>query len=109
MRGMLKPKIKEVVVGKLQVRDVFRVSNVGTVAGCYVESGRVNRRDHVRLIRDGVVVFETTVASLRRFKDDVREVATGYECGLGLENFNDIKVGDEIEAYILEEEHDTSK
>lgn len=109
MRGMLKPKITEVVVGKLQVREVFRVSNVGTVAGCYVESGRVNRRDHVRLIRDGVVIFETTVASLRRFKDDVREVATGYECGLGLDNYNDMKVGDEIEAYILEEEHDTSK
>ncbi|NMA18162.1 MAG: translation initiation factor IF-2 [Clostridiaceae bacterium] len=109
MRGMLKPKITEVVVGKLQVREVFRVSNVGTVAGCYVESGRVNRRDNVRLIRDGVVIFETTVASLRRFKDDVREVASGYECGLGLENYNDIKVGDEIEAYILEEEHDTTK
>ena len=109
MRGMLKPKIKEVVVGKLQVREVFRVSNVGTVAGCYVESGRVNRRDHVRLIRDGVVIFETTVASLRRFKDDVREVAAGYECGLGLENYNDIKVSDEIEVYTLEEEHDTSK
>ncbi len=104
MRGLLGPVMKEVVVGHLEVREVFHASSVGTIAGCYVTDGRVNRNDSARLLRDGVVIYETKLASLRRFKDDVREVAAGYECGLSLEKFNDIKVGDHIEVYTMKEE-----
>ena len=104
MRGLLGPVMREVVVGHLEVRDVFHASSVGTIAGCYVTDGRVNRNDSARLLRDGVVIYETKLASLRRFKDDVREVAAGYECGLSLEKFNDIKVGDTIEVYTIKEE-----
>ena len=104
MKGMLGPVYREVVVGHLEVRDVFHASSVGTIAGCYVTDGRVNRNDSARLLRDGVVIYETKLASLRRFKDDVREVAAGYECGLSLEKFNDIKVGDHIEVYTMKEE-----
>ena len=104
MRGLLGPVMREVVVGHLEVREVFHASSIGTIAGCYVTSGRVHRNDSARLIRDGVVIYETKLASLRRFKDDVREVAAGYECGLSLERFNDIKVGDQIEVYTMKEE-----
>ncbi len=104
MRGLLGPVYREVTVGHLEVRDVFHASSVGTIAGCYVTDGRVNRNDSARLLRDGVVIYETKLASLRRFKDDVREVAAGYECGLSLEKFNDIKVGDTIEVYTMKEE-----
>ncbi|HHX30426.1 MAG TPA: translation initiation factor IF-2 [Clostridiaceae bacterium] len=104
MKGLLGPVFKEVVVGHLEVREVFHASSVGTIAGCYVTDGRINRNDSVRLLRDGVVIYETKLASLRRFKDDVREVAAGYECGVSLERFNDIKVGDHIEAYTMREE-----
>lgn len=104
MKGLLGPVFKEVVVGHLEVREVFHASSVGTIAGCYVTDGRINRNDSVRLLRDGVVIYETKLASLRRFKDDVREVAAGYECGVSLERFNDIKVGDHIEVYTMREE-----
>jgi len=103
MKGMLEPEYKEVVTGHAEVRATFRVSGVGTVAGCYVTDGKINRSDSARLIRDGIVVYEGQISSLKRFKDDVREVAAGYECGMGLMNFNDIKEGDIIEAYSLEE------
>ncbi|MGI6157165.1 MAG: translation initiation factor IF-2 [Saccharofermentanales bacterium] len=106
MRGMLAPVMREVVVGRLEVRETYHVSSVGTIAGCYVSDGRVNRNDSARLIRDGIVVYETTLGSLRRFKDDVREVQAGYECGLTLERYNDIKVGDEIEVFTMQEEED---
>ncbi len=103
MKGMLEPVFKEVVVGHAEVREVFHASAVGTIAGCYITEGRVNRNDSARLVRDGIVIYETKLASLRRFKDDVREVQTGYECGLSLDRFNDIKIGDEIEFYTMRE------
>jgi translation initiation factor IF-2 len=102
MEGLLEPTYVERHVGRLEVRNTFTVPKVGTVAGCYVQEGRVVRDATVRVVRDGRVIHEGKVASLRRFKDDVREVATGYECGVGLLNFGDIKVGDIIEAYELE-------
>ncbi len=103
MKGMLAPVLKEVVVGHAEVRNVFHASAVGTIAGCYITQGRVNRNDSARLVRDGIVIYETKLASLRRFKDDVREVQSGYECGLSLDRFNDIKIGDEIEFYTMRE------
>ncbi len=103
MKGMLAPEYQEVVIGHAVVRATFRVSGAGTVAGSYVTDGKITRSAQVRLVRDGVVVFEGKIASLKRFKDDVREVAANYECGIGLENFNDIKEGDVIEAYIQQE------
>ncbi len=103
MTGLLESIFKEHVLGQAEVREVFRVPRVGSVAGCYITDGNVRRGAPARLIRDGVVVYNGKVASLRRFKDDVREVAAGYECGVSLENFNDIKVGDLIEIYELEE------
>ena len=106
MKGMLAPKFREVVQGHAEVRQIFKVSGVGTIAGCYVKSGKINRNSSVRVLRDSVVVAETKLDSLRRFKDDVREVAEGFECGIGLERFNDIKEGDVIEAFVMEEYHD---
>ena len=94
---------KEVVLGRAEVRQVFQVPKVGKVAGCYVQDGRIIRSAKVRLIRDGMVVYEGGLASLKRFKEDVKEVAAGYECGMGLQDFNDIKEGDVIEDYELEE------
>ena len=94
---------KEVHQGTISVRNIFRVSSVGTIAGAYVQEGRVSRASLVRVVRDGVVIHEGKIASLRRFKDDVKEVAAGYECGIGIEDFNDIHEGDQIEAYIMEE------
>lgn len=107
LEGMLSPEEKETVNGMLEVRDTFKVSKVGTIAGCYVVEGKVTRNDRVRLLRDGVVVYDGEIDSLKRFKDDVREVTTGYECGLGIANFNDMKVGDTIEAYVVVEEKRT--
>ena len=103
MKGMFKPVFKEVHLGTISVRNTFKVSSVGTIAGAYVQDGKVQRNAQVRVVRDGVVVHEGQIASLRRFKDDVREVAAGYECGIGIENFNDIHEGDVIEAYTMEE------
>ena len=103
MKGMFKPVFKEVHLGTISVRNTFKVSSVGTIAGAYVQDGKVQRNAQVRVVRDGVVIHEGQIASLRRFKDDVREVAAGYECGIGIENFNDIHEGDVIEAYMMEE------
>jgi len=102
MIGMLEAIEKEKILGKADVREVFRVPKVGAVAGSMVIDGNIRRNARARLIRDGVVSWEGNIASLRRFKDDVSEVREGFECGIGLENFNDIKVGDQIEAYVLE-------
>ncbi len=103
IRGMLKPEFKEEVIGRVEVKDTFRIPKVGTVAGCLVIDGRIERNARVRLLRDDVVVYDGKVASLKRFKDDVKEVQSGYECGVGLENFQDIKPGDVIEVYRIEE------
>lgn len=103
LTGMLAPLYKEEVIGRVVVREIFSVPKVGTVAGSYVTDGHVERGAHVRLLREGVVIANTKVSSLRRFKDDVKEVAQGFECGVGLENYNDIKVGDEIEFYVIHE------
>ncbi|GAB4379136.1 MAG: hypothetical protein Kow0075_09560 [Salibacteraceae bacterium] len=99
MEGMLKPKIEERVVANLEVRETFKISKVGTIAGCYVLDGTITRNTKVRVIRDGIVIYTGNLGSLKRFKDDVREVKAGFECGLNIENFNDIKVGDIIEGY----------
>jgi translation initiation factor IF-2 len=103
LEGLLSPEIKESVVGSVEVRQIFKVPKIGTVAGCYVTDGKIQRSNRARLVRDGIVVFEGTIASLKRFKDDVREVEEGYECGLSLENFNDLKVGDIVEPFIMVE------
>ena len=103
LEGMLSPEKKETVDGSAEVREVFKVSKVGTIAGCYVSEGRIDRKGHARLIRDGVVVYDGEISSLKRFKDDAKEVREGFECGIGIANFNDIKVGDVIEAYSVEE------
>ena len=106
MKGMLAPKIREVEQGRLEVRQVYKISSVGLVAGSYVLEGKITRNSKIRVVRDGIVVTEDEIASLRRFKDDVKEVAQGYECGVTLEKFSDIKEGDIFEAYILEEYRD---
>ncbi|MCX7983338.1 MAG: translation initiation factor IF-2 [Bacteroidetes bacterium] len=103
LEGMLKPKITEEILATVEVREIFRISKVGTVAGCYVKDGKIARNNKVRLIRDGIEIYNGTLASLKRFKDDVREVEQGFECGIMLDNYNDIKVGDIIEAYKLVE------
>ncbi len=107
MEGMLEPSFREMPVGRAEVRNTFHISRLGTVAGCYVLTGKITRNSTVRLLRDNVVVHEGKLASLKRFKDDVREVVEGYECGLGLENYNDIKVGDQIEAFVMEKVAET--
>jgi translation initiation factor IF-2 len=103
LEGLLRPEQREIIIGEAVVREVFKVSRVGTIAGCSVRSGVINRQSKARVIRDGVEVYAGAIASLRRFKDDVKEVKEGYECGIGIENFNDIKVGDVIECYRKEE------
>jgi translation initiation factor IF-2 len=103
MVGMMASTFEERVMGTAEVREVFQIPKVGNIAGCYVTDGKMERRQNMRLLRDGVVVFEGKNSSLRRFKDDVKEVQAGYECGIGIENFNDIKVGDTIDCYYLEE------
>lgn len=103
IKGMLTPKYKETVQGHAEIRQTFKVSGIGTIAGCYVLDGKITRASGVRIVRGGVVVHEGILASLKRFKDDVKEAAAGYECGLGIERFNDIKEGDIVEAFIMEE------
>ncbi len=103
MKGMLAPEFRENLLGHAEVRQTIHVPNVGTIAGSYVQDGKVLRSAMIRVVRDGVVIFEDKISSLKRFKDDVKEVAQGYECGIGLDRFNDIKVGDVLEAYIMEE------
>ena len=103
MKGMLAPKFRENLLGHAEVRQTIHVPNVGTIAGSYVQDGKITRQSQIRVVRDGVVIFEDKISSLRRFKDDVKEVAAGYECGVGLEKFNDIKVGDVLEAFVMEE------
>ena len=106
MKGMLAPKIREVEQGRISVREVYKISSVGTVAGSYVESGFITRTSSIRVVRDGIVVAEDKIDSLRRFKDDVKEVRQGFECGIGLDKFSDVKVGDIFEAFTLEEYRD---
>ncbi len=103
LEGLLSPERSEKIVGVAEVRETFKVPKIGMIAGCSVQEGRINRNDKVHLIREGVVIYDGTLASLKRFKDDVREVQNGYECGIGIENFNDLKVGDQIEAYEIVE------
>ena len=103
MKGMLAPEMEEVVTGQAEIRQVIKVSKVGNIAGCYVTDGYIRRDCGIRLIRDGVVIYEGKLASLKRFKDDAKEVASGYECGMTIENYNDIKEGDIVEGYIMEE------
>jgi translation initiation factor IF-2 len=103
IKGMLKPVYRENVIGHASVRQTIHVPNVGTIAGSYITDGKVTRASQIRVVRDGIVIFEDKISSLRRFKDDVREVASGYECGIGLEKFNDIKENDVLEAFIMEE------
>jgi translation initiation factor IF-2 len=103
MKGMLDPEFKEVILGKVEVRTTYKISNVGTIAGAYVTEGKITRNAKIRVVRDGIVIHEGEIASLKRFKDDVREVAQGYECGIGIEKFNDIKDGDVFEAYEMQE------
>ena len=106
MKGMLAPKFRENILGSVEVRNTYKISSVGTIAGSYVTSGKVTRACKIRVVRDGIVVAEDAIASLRRFKDDVKEVNQGYECGIGLEKFADIKEGDVFEAFIMEEYRD---
>jgi translation initiation factor IF-2 len=103
MKGLLDPEFEEKVIGMAEVRQTFKVSKAGTIAGCYVTEGKVVRDGNIRLIRDGKVIHEGKIDTLKRFKDDVREVAQGYECGLTISNYNDIKEGDLIEVYVIEE------
>jgi translation initiation factor IF-2 len=103
MKGMLEPVYKEETVGQVEVRQIYKASKIGTIAGGMVIDGKITRDSKVRLIRDGVVVYEGELGSLKRFKDDVKEVKQGYECGLTIQNYNDIKEGDVIEAYQMKE------
>ena len=103
LKGMLSPKFKEVIIGHAEVRQTFKVSKVGTICGCYVQDGKIQRNCSVRVNRDNIVIFEGELASLRRFKDDVKEVAAGYECGMQIDKFNDVKEGDIIECFVTEQ------
>ena len=103
MVGLMNSTYKEHVVGTAEVREVYQIPKVGAIAGSYVTDGKIERGQSIRVVRDGVVIYEGKNASLRRFKDDAKEVQAGYECGIGVENFNDIKVGDVLECYYLEE------
>jgi translation initiation factor IF-2 len=103
LEGMLKPEKREVVLGEAEVRETFKVPRIGTIGGCSVRSGVINRQGRVRVIRDGIEIYDGAIGSLRRFKDDVKEVREGFECGIGVENFNDLKVGDVLECYRTEE------
>lgn len=103
MEGLLDPEFKEEILGKAEIRETFKVPNLGMVGGAYITEGKVQRNASIRLVRDGILIHEGKISSLRRFKDDVKEVQTGYECGIGIENYNDIKLGDEIECFIMTE------
>ena len=106
IKGMLAPKTREVVQGRIEVRNIINISSVGNVAGCYVLDGKVTRNSKIRVVRDGIVITEDEMGSLKRFKDDVKEVVSGYECGIVLNKFNDIKLGDIFESFIIEEYRD---
>ncbi len=106
MKGMLAPKVREVDLGRAECRETYKISSIGTIAGCHVLSGKITRNSKIRVVRNGIIVCESEIASLKRFKDDVKEVAQGYECGIGLVNFNDIKLGDIFEAFVMEEYRD---
>ncbi|MBQ6579680.1 MAG: translation initiation factor IF-2, partial [Oscillospiraceae bacterium] len=106
MKGMLAPKFRDVDLGRAEIRQVYKISNVGAVAGCYVLEGKITRNANIRVVRDGIIIADDKLSSLKRFKDDVKEVASGYECGMTLTKFNDIKEGDIFEAYIVEEYRD---
>lgn len=103
MKGMLDPVYEEKVIGTAEIRQTFKVSSVGTIAGCYVLDGKVARNAGIRVIRDNVVIYDGKLISLKRFKDDAKEVTKGFECGLQIENYNDITEGDTLEVYIMEE------
>ncbi len=107
LEGLLSPELKEQLMGVVDVREIFKVSKVGTIAGCYVTEGKVVRNDPIRLVRDGVVIYDGEIDALKRFKDDVKEVTSGYECGISIQGYNDIKVGDQIESYRITEEKRT--
>tara|TARA_R110000868_G_scaffold37111_6_gene131433 strand:- start:11491 stop:14376 length:2886 start_codon:yes stop_codon:yes gene_type:complete len=107
LEGLLSPELKEQMMGIVEVREIFKVSKVGTIAGCYVTEGKIDRNNPVRIIREGVVIYDGNVGALKRFKDDVKEVASGYECGISIQNYNDIKVGDSFESYKITEEKRT--
>jgi len=104
LEGLLEPTVLEQFAGAAEVRNVFRIPKIGLIAGCYVTQGRILRKDNIHLVRDGKVIFRGTVSSLKRFKDDAKEVKEGFECGIGIEGYNDIKEGDVIEAYELIQE-----
>ncbi|MEG1551580.1 MAG: translation initiation factor IF-2, partial [Oscillospiraceae bacterium] len=106
IKGMLAPKFRELLQGRAEVRNVFKLTTAGVVAGSYVLDGKITRNSQIRVVRDGIVITEDEISSLKRFKDDAKEVAAGYECGVGLEKFNDIKEGDVLEAFIMEEYRD---
>ena len=106
MKGMLAPKTREVVMANVEVREVYKITGAGMIAGSYVTNGKVTRACQIRVIRDGIVIAEDKISSLRRFKDDVKEVAEGYECGIGLDKYSDIKPGDQFEAFVIEEYRD---
>ena len=106
MKGMLAPKFKEVVTGHAEIRQTYKVSSIGTIAGCYVRDGKVTRDSKVRVLRDNIVIYDGMVGSLQRFKDSVKEVNAGYECGMSIERFNDIKEGDVFECYAMEQIRD---
>ncbi|MTI89325.1 MAG: translation initiation factor IF-2 [Balneolaceae bacterium] len=107
LEGLLSPALKEQLVGVVEVREIFKVSKVGTIAGCYVTEGKIERNNPIRVVRDGVVIYDGEIDALKRFKDDVKEVNTGYECGISIKNYNDIKVGDQFESYKITEEKRT--
>lgn len=107
LEGLLSPELKEIVLGTVEVREVFKVSKVGSIAGCYVTEGKVERNNKIRIIRDGIVIYDGYINALKRFKDDVKEVSSGYECGISIQNYNDIKVGDMFETYKITEEKRT--
>jgi translation initiation factor IF-2 len=107
LEGLLSPELKEQMMGVVDVREIFKVSKVGTIAGCYVTEGKIERNNPIRLVRDGVVIYDGEIDALKRFKDDVKEVASGYECGISIQGYNDIKVGDQIESYKITEQKRT--
>ena len=106
MKGMLAPKFREVETARIEVRQVYKITGVGNVAGAYVLEGKIGRGDEIRVVRDGIVIAEDKMSTLKRFKDDVKEVASGFECGITLEKFSDIKEGDIFEAFVMEEYRD---
>ena len=103
MKGMLAPVFRDTVTGSADVREVFKITGVGAVAGCYVTNGKISRNCKIKVFRDNVIVYDGEILALKRFKDDVKEVASGFECGISIKNYNDIKVGDVFEAYLVEE------